>query len=394
MRILQVIRDMDPASGGPPRVVEGLSVGLAQLGCEVEIAAITYGTECQARLAAAWPSLGESGVNFRGFAPSGPAPFGASSNLATFLRKSVRSFDIVHLHGVWDQVLVSAANAAYKANVPYLVSPHGMLDNWSMRRSRLKKAAAWHLLGVGRMLKQASTVVYGTKSEALEASGLRIVSPARVAPNGFWSQSLEALSSNARQRLAVQFPETASWSTCVLFYSRVHPKKGLDMLIEAFTELADEFPGAGLLVAGIQQDRAYEAEVRKQIRATNRPGRIVFTTALTGPESRFVYHAADIFVLPSHQEGFSIAIVEALACGRPVLITDRCHMDEVLAWGAGQVTAPTSDGIAAGMRVLLEMDAASRAEAGCRGRSRVLETLTWPKVAARMRTIYADLADA
>jgi glycosyltransferase involved in cell wall biosynthesis len=394
MRILQVVRDMEPESGGPPRVVEGLSIGLSELGHKVEIATTGERPDASSRVFEAWPGVRRSGVQIRCFPTSGPTQLGASRALGEFARGHAGEFDVIHLHGVWDRSLVVVGRAATTASVPYLVSPHGMLDSWSLSKSRLKKQAAWRVLGVGRLLNSAGLIVFGTDAEASEAARLRLKSPARVAPNGFWPKGLSSLKPFAREKLHELCPETANWDRIILFYSRVHPKKGLDLLVDAFVSVAAEFPKTGLVIAGINQDEAYKAAIHERIAMSRLPGRIEFTTDLTGPQSRFLYHASDIFVLPSHQEGFSMAIVEALACAKPVLISDRCHMDEVADWGAGRVVPPSVADVAGGLRELLEMSDEELAETGRRGKRKVLDTLTWPQVAHRMEQIYLDVAQS
>lgn len=391
MRILQVVRDMHPREGGPPRVVAGSAEALAQAGHRVTIAARVQPGEA-AVVEAAWPQLAAAGVELRLFLASGPEALGGSKALASGLARDMLGFDVTHVHGVWDQVLVSAAKAARRVGRPYLVSPHGMLDQWSMARSRAKKLAALQLLGVRAMLDGADSIVFGTTDEAGEAEPLALRSKVAVIPNGVAPALLAPRDPAARARLHGELPQSREWKRIVLFYARLHPKKGLDLLIDAFAAVAAEFPGVALLAAGIPQDADYEQAVRRQAAATGLGERICVSTQFAGPDSRYLLDATDLFVLPSHQEGFSIAIVEALARALPALITDRCHLPEVEAVGAGRVVAAEAPALAAGLRAMLRLDDAALSAAGEAGRNMVAAHYTWPMVAERLLASYAKAA--
>ncbi|MDH7974643.1 glycosyltransferase [Sphingomonas sp. AR_OL41] len=388
MRIVQLVRDVHPRAGGPPRVVIGSSIALAALGHEVSIAAI--GTADDARTVhAAWPELRRGGVTLRLFVPSRPAFLGASAALARAMRADGGDYDLMHMHGVWDGCLIAAARAARGARRPYFISPHGMLDRWSMARSAAKKKALLVLGGGNRFLAGAAGMIFGTADEAEEADRIAPDVARITVPNGVDARMVAPRDASAADRLHAAIPATRNWSRTILFYSRLHPKKNVDGLIAAFARVADAFPGTGLLIAGIADDAAYEAQIRAAAAAPALAGRIVVTTALTGPDSRFVLDAVDVFALPSHQEGFSIAIIEAMARGIPVLISDRCHMPEVAETGAGEVVPPTPDGLVAGLTALLSRDGDALRAAGACGARLVADHFTWPSVATRLEAIYA-----
>lgn len=388
MRILQAVRDMHPREGGPPRVVAGAAAALAHQGHDVTIfATMRAGEEGEVR--AAWRELAAAGVALRLFPASAPRALGGSRALAAAVGGEIDRFDVAHLHGVWDQCLIAIGHAARGARVPYLVSPHGMLDRWSMARSRWKKQLVLRFGGGRRFLAGAVALAYGTADEAGEAEVLGLPGTPLVVPNGVDPALLGERDLAARARLHAALPQTAGWSRTVLFYSRLHPKKGLDLLVDAFAEIAPAFPGAGLLAAAIPQDAVYGDAVRAQAAAAGLGDRIIVTTDFAGPDSRYLLDAADLFVLPSHQEGFSMAIVEAMARGLPMLITDRCHLPEVESQGAGRVVAPDARTLAGGLRALLALDDAALAEMGGRGAALVAERYTWPQIALRLGAAYA-----
>jgi glycosyltransferase involved in cell wall biosynthesis len=384
--VLLLAADMDPRQGGPPKVVYGSACALARAGVSVEIAT-TGAVETADATRAAWPLLAELGIPLQVFPRTGPATLGYSAGMDRFLTREVRRFDAVHVHGVWEQCFARATRRARAAGVRTFVSPHGMLDRWQLRQSRLKKQVALRLFGTGAMLSRADAVLYGTRHEADEARTLALPSPALVMPNGVEPEPL-ADRAAVTAKLHARFPQMRSWSRTVLFLSRLHPKKGLDLLVEAFARTRQTHPGAGLLAVAIPQDAEYEATLRKRIGEIG-PERIVLVTDLVGPEARTALAAADVFCLPSHQEGLSIAILEAMGAGLPVLITTECHLDELEERGAAKVVPDTVAGLTAGLAALLDLDRESLAAMGRRGASIVASEYSWERIAADLAALYA-----
>ena len=391
LRILLVCPGMHPRDGGPPRVVSGSAAALAHAGCAVEI--VTMGDpHDDAETRAAWPELPGSGVALHIFPREPPRQLGRSAALIEFVRANAGRFDLLHIHCVWENALADAAAVFRRAGKPVLVSPHGMLDRWQLRQSAFKKRVARLFFGTGAMLSRADAVLYGTQEEADEAAHLQLGRRVVLMPNG--AAPLEIADPQAaRQALRTRFPQLREWSRTVLFFSRLHPKKGLDMLVEAFGRVHREFPGAGLFAAAIEQDREYEARVREQIAALG-DAPIVLTTELSGPDAKSVFTVSDIFCLPSHQEGFSIAIIEAASAGLPELITDTCHMQEIAEEGAGVVVPASADGLERGLRQMLSLDTQALGEMGRRARDLIAARYTWQSVAQRLIVAYGDAIEA
>lgn len=389
--VLVVIGSMHPNAGGPPRVVAGSAVALKRAGIDVEIAAIGAVADYDVILRA-WPELAECGIPVHLYQATGPRSLGLSIGLRRFANQQARRFNAVHIHGVWEMALGDVAQAARKAGKPTLISPHGMLDRWQMKQSRWKKRLALVMLRTGPMLQQADAILYGTFDEAKQADGLRLPGRVMAMPNGVDPIQLparEAVIADVTKR----WPQVANWSRTVLFFSRLHPKKGLDMLVEAMERVGAEYPGSGLLAVAIPQDDEYEGAIRKRI-ADIGDSRIVLITDMVGPDARAVFAAADIFVLPSHQEGFSIAILEAMSAGLPVLITDQCHLAEVEKWNVGRVVLPTVDGLVEGLRNLLAQDDNVLLAMGRAAKDRTTMEFSWDRIACRLSKVYNELASA
>jgi glycosyltransferase involved in cell wall biosynthesis len=286
-------------------------------------------------------------------------------------------------------LLLAAARIAERHDKPYFVSVHGSLSPWAMRKSRLKKRLTRALFGVGRYFERARGVIFGTHGEyevsALRGTRLRPV----FVPNGVsFETGSRPVTPEDRDWLIAAAPAVEGWSRIVLFFSRVHPKKGVDMLIDAFAKVAPGFPGTGLLIAGLPDDPDYQRALERQI-ASTAPAEIFMTTDLVGERSQFLYALSDVFVLPSHEEGFSIALLEALAYGCPSLSTTLCHLPEIAEQGAGVVVEPTPEAIGRGLSELLAQDAEALTAMRSRARALFESRFTWASVARQLTACYS-----
>lgn len=388
MRILLVIDDMHPRSGGPPVVVAGSAIALAARGHAVTIlSAVQPGDDAAVR--ARWSAVTDVGVTLNLRPPLGAASLFGSPDAT--LVQAIEHANVVHIHGVWAPILILSGRVARQHGIPYFVSTHGVFDHRAMTRIKrkwAKKRLAVALFGIRGFLERAAGVVFGSEAEAEQSwkasSDMRLT----FVPNGA-DATLGTTMPTAGDlaRLHAVAPATAGWARTILCRSRIHEEKGIDLLVQAFNSVAPDFPGVGLLIAGLRQDDAYQQRVAALIAGGPVSDRIVLTTDLTGPTSQFLYRAADIFAMPSLAEGFSMGLVEGLANGRPLLITRYCHMPVVAAAGAGVVVESTVGSIAGGLREMLDgrHDLPAMGAAG----RRLFETrFTWDHVAAQLEGEY------
>ncbi len=388
LRVLLLCPSMHPRVGGPPRVVHGSALALARAGVAVDIATVGLSDE-DAETRAHWSDMTAAGVALHIFPADFPRVIGSSQALRRFLRQEGERFDLVHIHCIWEKSLADGAAAFRRMGKPVLVSSHGMLDRWQLQRSRLKKALGRRFLGTGAMLGNADAMLYGTQEEAAEAAPLALSGRVVVMPNGVEPVTGSG-SDAARERFLNRVPEIRTWRRTVLFFSRLHSKKGLDLLVEAFARVHGDFPDTGLLAAVIPQDEAYGATIRQRIAALQ-PANIVLVSEPGGFDPLDVFAATDIFCLPSHQEGFSMAIIQAASAGLPELITDKCHLPEIERVGAGMVVPDTIAGIEHGLRALLVLDDDALIEMGRRGREFVIDNYTWDRIVERLIVTYEDM---
>lgn len=293
--------------------------------------------------------------------------------------------NVLHLHGVWESLLRVAGQAA-AGRAPYVVAPHGMLDPWSLSQRRWKKQLAL-AFGYRAMLNRAAFLHVLNDDEARLLAPLSLKAPGRVLPNGVFLEEIpdhiEPGQFRARHGVARD-------RRVVLFLGRLHHKKGLDYLASALPELAKQVPDCHVVVAG--PDGGALEPFRQQLRTLGVEQRVSIVGPLYGHDRFAAIADADCFVLPSRQEGFSMAILEAMACGKPVVISDACHFPDV-AQGAGIIVPLNAQALAQALaRVLANpTDAAAM---GAFGQQLVSERYTWNRIAERSIALYHDAMDA
>ena len=381
MRILHVVPTYLPAwrHGGPIRAVHGLCRALAARGHEVTV----FTTDVHGRGRLSVP-LGEpvaiDGVEVRYFPVLPPGRLYLSPRLGRAARDEVSRFDAVHLHSVFLWPTSAAARAAERADVPYVLSPRGMLVPELIRSRGRWRKLAWLALAERRTIERAALLHATSALEAADAARLGFpLPPAAVVPNGIdpepWEGGLEALSPPVRA--VVEGPPF------LLFLGRLSWKKGLDRLIPALAQV----PGAVLAVAG-NDEEGIRPELER-LGAGAGAGRVVFLGPVHGADKAALLHRTAALVLPSRSENFGNVILEAWAAGRPVAVTPEVGLAAtVRETGAGVV----ADGdLGEALRGLLG-DPARLDAMGRRGAEAVRERFGWAPVALEMERLYARIA--
>jgi len=374
MKIVHVISSIDPAQGGPSGGCVRLAAAQSALGHDVHI--VSYGgTEIQKRAfqsAAEVPHFSQIRWHLL------PDPDRVERVLclkgSAQLRSVLRDASFVHVHGVWEPILKNAASIAKQYYIPYCTEPHGMLDVWSMKQKRLKKRLAL-LLGYRKMLDGAEFTLALNADEARLLEPLRLKTPILVIPNGIFLEEFAVLPEKGffRERM----PELDE-KRVILFLSRLHTKKGLDILAMAFVRLAKSHPQVDLVVVG--PDGGARAGFASLVHQLGIEDRVHLTGPLYGEDKLRAFVDASCFCLPSRQEGFSVAITEALACGLPPVISDACHFPEVGTANAGIVVSLDPAEVASALAYVLD-NPAMASIMGKNGQRLVRENYTWPRIA-------------
>lgn len=333
MKILHVIPSLAPASGGPAEALRQLAASYPEVGVETEIV-------CLDAPEASW--IGNFGAQVHALDWRG-GKYGRSPRLREWLAANITRFDGVVAHAMWSYPALAASRAA-RGRVPYAVFTHGMLDPWFQRRyplKHLKKRLYWPIQYP--VLRGAKSVLFTSRLESELA-------PKSFRPNR-WTSLVVPYGTNgppadeAAQRRAFEsaLPEVAG-RRFLLFLSRIHEKKGCDLLVEAFATVAAQHPEVDLVIAGPDQ-MGLQARLVAQARRLGIAERVHWPGMLIGDAKWGAFRECEAMALPSHQENFGVVVAEALACARPALISDQVNVwPEIQQDGAGLVEPDTLTG--------------------------------------------------
>jgi len=352
MNVLHVIYSMNPSHGGPPRVVARLAVAQQRLGCRVSI--LCYGSEDELpaikEMTATIP--GGTDLSIRLIPALGCRETLFASRAGGVIAEELAAADVLHLHNFWSSILRVAADKAHQSQKAYFIQPNGALDRWPRSQKWLKKRMAL-ALKYRSQLERAWALSLGNQDEAdgladLGLSVRRVITPL----NAIFPDEIPRSTAPAAFSKAVPALRGRPFA---LFLGRLHYKKGLDILAEAFAIAARRHHDLCLVVVG--HDEGAREPFRQRIERAGLTDRVIMTGPLHGTAKWQAYRAARCFILPSRQEGFSIAITEALASGCPVVITDQCHFGDVATCNAGYVVRPEPPRIADALSDLHETEA-------------------------------------
>ncbi len=355
MKLLHVVPSVDPRAGGPVETLLQRGLWLRQRGHDCEVLSLD---DPRQEFVAAF-ALPVHAV--------GPATghYGYCRQLVPWLRARATGYDGIFVEGLWQYHSLGTWLALRKTGVPYYVAPHGMLDPWFKRRYPLKHLKKWLYWPWAeyRVLRDARAVLFTTDQERLLARKSFWLYKVRERVIAYGTRSPPVDLPRLRSQFLATMPEL-SGRRVLLFLGRIHPKKGCDMLIRAFARVAATEPGLHLVMAGPDQT-GWVKQLRGLAHAVGVEQRISWTGMLNGESKWGAISSAEVFVLPSHQENFGVAVAEALACGVPVLISDKVNIcGEVEASGAGLVQPDTLDGTETLLRRWLQLDPKARARMG------------------------------
>ena len=390
MRILKVVQSYYPFQerGGTAAKVRALARGLTRRGHRVTVltADLGLGERSDCRIPVERNEWGwrfsEDGVDAVYLPVRGRyRALTWNPRVIGFCRASLRGFDLVHFYGLYDLLGPSVSYFCRRLSVPYVIEPMGMYRPID-RSFRLK--ALWHR-SVGRAFWQNAVQIVATsemeEQELLEDG----VPPAKVTVryNGIDPVSYAPLHSEGTFREKWGIPPG---ETLVLFLSRLIPRKGADVLIEAFAQACPE--SGWLVIAGPEGEHGYRALLERRARACGVASRVVFTGPLYDAEKNALLAEASVFALPSRYENFANAAAEAMAFGVPVIITSSCGIRSLVNGQAGLVIEPEKDALARGIRSLIDDRALyARLKEGCR---RVAEQLSWSRLTEQMESHYIN----
>ena len=298
----------------------------------------------------------------------------------------LNAVDVAHLHTPWSLGNYQLSKTLRSSQIPYVVSVHGMLDHYSMQKKSLKKHTFLRL-GGRRLFRDATAIHFTAEEERTQAlhyipgADRTVVEPCLV--------DLSPYDRLPGPELALQtFPHLNACGPKLLFLSRVHPKKGVDLLIRAAAELRKHFPELEVFIAGPGEER-YIGQLRNLATELNIGSSIHFLGMVRGETKLSLYQTANVFVLSTYQENFGIVLPEAMACGLPVVTTRGTDIWRELQQGGVCIVDAEPSAIAAGVGEILR-DPAKAAAMSAQGNAFVRQWLDSERLAARYEIMYLD----
>jgi len=376
MRVLHVIPSVSARSGGPAMAIVPMCRALQRRGVEV----VLVTTDAAMRKFEFCQALDYEGVPAIFFPNQLGESFKYSRPLSVWLKQNVRGYELAHIHAVFNHSSVAAARECRKQRVPYVIRPLGTLDPWSMKQKSLRKRLFWSLAGES-MLSGAAAVHYTSRAEQTATENLLGVNHGQVIPLG-----IEAIGDSANDGRGDR-----SLSPYVLVLSRLHPKKGLDVLIDAFVALAQraEFDPWRLVIAGDGPTNHVNLLKRKAAAVKER---IVFTGWLDGERKEQMLRNASLLVLPSYQENFGLCVMEALARSVPVLLSPHVNLaDEIGEANAGWIAPVERQTLTETLATLMSNpdELAKRGSAG----KLLSQRYSWERVATELTNLYSQITN-
>ncbi len=372
LRVLHYLDAVREEAGGVVRCVIDLCRVLADHGVVVTLA--TLDTK---DIPSEWQDL-----------PNPPQVRQLSLGLSDF-DPSAMEADVAHLHTPWDRTNAKLAKMLRASNVPYVVSAHGMLDDWCMDQKRLKKRAYLWLQGQ-QLLERAYRVHCTAQGEEQQASKWYPAGKSTVLPLVVDLPNQETLPG---PQLAIDaFPPLAIDHPKVLFLSRLHPKKGIEVLLPAVARAVERGCELELFIAGPGEERYVDSlqALADQLQIADRTH---FLGLVQGQEKLSLYQACDLFVLPTHQENFGLVLPEAMACRTPVVTTKGVDIWPEIEAGGGVIVDNHSESLAEQLvRLLADRDAL--AKRGVQGRDFVYDWLDPHRVVQGYIDLYRETASS
>lgn len=354
MRLLHLLRSVDPAHGGPMEAVLQSGLALGRMGHTVEIATLD---DPRAGFLTGYA------LPVHALGPIGAGDgYGYAPDYVPWLRRHAGAYDAVIVNGLWQYHAFGAWRALAGGPVPYYVFTHGMLDPWFKRAYPAKHAKKWLYWPWAdyRLLRDARAVLFTCEEERRLARETFWLYRARETVVAFGTSRPPDDIEGQRAAFLAAHPEVRD-KRLLLFLSRIHAKKGCDLLLEAYARVAREHADLHLMIAGPDQT-GWQGELERQAAALGIADRVSWPGMLRGEQKWGAFRAADAYLLPSHQENFGIAVAEALGCGVPVLISDKVNIwREIAEAQAGFVETDSADGCERTLRRWLSLSIDDRA---------------------------------
>jgi glycosyltransferase involved in cell wall biosynthesis len=386
MKILIVIPALGPVYGGPTKSVIELAQALGKKGIEVDIVA----TNANGSISLDVPTsiwINEKYYRVQYFPYCNFLDYKFSISLTIWLLQHVNDYDLVHTNAIFSYPVLPAHWACQIYNVPYIMTPHGMLEPWALAYKASKKRFYFNLLEKPAF-QRANAIQMLASTEAKRIEPLKLTTPLVVVPNGIHAQDFETLPDI--EQFYQQFPHTRN-KTIILFLGRIDPKKGLDLLASAFAKVHAHFSQTHLVIAG-PDNIGFSQTVENYFAEAGCLDAVTFTGMLTGDLKYAALSAASLYVAPSYSEGFSVSVLEGMAAKLPCVITTGCNFPEAAIAQAALVVDIDADKIANALIDCLTQPEQAKSM-GDRACQFIFEKYTWEKIANQMQQVYVSIIE-
>lgn len=376
MRVVHTVASTNASQGGTSRSIPTLCQSLSDLGVQTELLTTSRSSETDPGqvLLPREPVV----VNLVG--ASGRPVIGWWESVRGFRRVLAERIEvgpsaIVHDHGAWLATNYSSSSIAARLDVPFVISPRGMLTDWAIRHNRIRKQVAWRIYQ-RRAMERAAMIHVTSEGEAACIRELGLDLPICMVPNGIELPEEDGDS------------ERTGSGRNVLFLSRFHPKKGLPNLIRAWDQVR---PAGWILTLVGPDENGHRAEIEGMVRERGLGATVRFREPIDDHAKWDLYRSADLFVLPSHSENFGSVVGEALACGVPVITTRETPWSELGERHCGWWIDVGVEPLARALGEAVGTSVQKRREMGRRGKRLIQDRYSWREVAVKMRAAYSWL---
>jgi glycosyltransferase involved in cell wall biosynthesis len=381
LSVLHLAPSVGANSGGVGQAALSLALEQKRFGCHPVIWTLDASSVAQEAATANGLSLND----IKSFNAFGPSKFGYSPSMEQkAVTKEGLLFNVLHQHSIWMATSRVTIRWRNNWNRPTILSPHGTLEDWAIKRSAWKKRIALFAYEMDN-LRHATCLHATAISEANNFRKFGLKNPIAVIPNGISAKSLEKQGNAVRFRSRFAIP---SDKRILLFLSRINPIKGLPMLFEAIEKLQKALDDWILVIAGFEDVSGYQLELEQLVKKLNISNKIIFAGPLFKENKEDALAAADIFVLPTHSENFGIVVAEALAAGVPVLTTYGAPWEELLSHNCGWWVEISEQGIYTALQDAISRSKQELVVMGARGKLLVKSKYTWGQVTKMTLELY------
>ncbi|MGB2925461.1 MAG: glycosyltransferase [Limnothrix sp.] len=370
--------------GGPSRVAKALanSIGQQHMQQIDLISTVADGIEKLSVSKNTW--LQEEGYRLQYFDCFHRNDLVISYSLMAWVYKHLKDYDVVHTHNIFSPMMSVVRWLCDRQNIPYITTPHGMLEPWALANKSSKKKLYYEWLEAKSLQRSGAIhTLNQQESDNIQALGF---SRLEILPNGIRQSEFEKLIDP--EFFYQHFPETKD-KDIILFLSRVDPKKGLDLLIPAFSSIRGQFPNSHLVIAG-PDSVGFMPTVQSYLQAADCENAVTITGMLTGDLKQAALAAANVYALTSYSEGFSMSVLEGMAAGLPCMITTACNFPEAGEAGVAKVVDIEIESITEALTELLD-DLPKAKAMGSAARDFVFQEYTWNKISAKLISVYKSL---